>query len=226
MAGQLSATGAQALANHIGGIVPPFIGSSAPTWVPGLSWIDTASGAVLMAWNTSTWVTAASMGLYIALLVGDSSQSGPGGGYARSVSDLVEDTTAGYARQAVSFAEPPAYSGGTTYTLGQQVFFDGFLYTCAVTSVSGTAPSGSFTDNATWTYAGSGYPAVIANTAALTWGPYSAAQALPVQWAALVTCATGSLGLMSYMWTLPDPQQVGISQSISLPAGGLTLGQS
>src|SRR5258708_5486401 len=110
MAGQLSATGAQALANHIGGIVPPFIGASAPAWVPGLSWINTTSGAVLMAWNTSAWVAATTMGLYIALLTGDPSQSGPGGGYARSISDLVEDTTAGYARQAVTFTEPGAYN--------------------------------------------------------------------------------------------------------------------
>lgn len=226
MAGQLSAVGAQASANHIGGIVPPFIGTSAPTWVPGLEWINTTSGAVLMAWNTTTWVAASTLSLHIALLTGDPSQSGPGGGYANSISDLVEDTTAGYARAAVTFAEPPAYNSGTTYTLGQQVFSGGFLYSCAVTSVVGTAPSGSFTSNATWTFIGQGYPAVISNTAALTWGPYSAAQALPVQWAALVTCTTGSLGLLKYMWALPGPQQVGVSQSISAGAGYFTIGQS
>jgi hypothetical protein len=226
MAGQLSAIGAQACVNHIGGIVPPVIGASAPTWVPGLDWIDTAATPTLMAWNTSTWVAANTMGNYIALLTGDPTQSGPGGGYATSVANLVEDTTAGYARQAVTFAEPGNYSSGTTYTLGQQVFYDGYLYQCAVTTVSGTAPSGSFTSNASWTYLGSGYPAGIANTAALTWGPYTAAQSLPIQWAALVTCSSGSLGLLKYMWSLPEPQQVNTSQSITLPAGYLTLGQS
>lgn len=226
MAGQLSAVGAQGLVNHIGGLVPPFIGASAPTWVPGLDWIDTAGSPTLMAWNTVAWVAANTMGLYIALLTGDPSQSGPGGGYATSIANLIEDTTAGYARQAVTFAEPAAYSSGITYTLGQQVFFDGFLYQCAVTTVSGTAPSGSFTSTISWNYLGSGYPAGIANTAALTWGPLTAAQALPVQWAALVTCASGSLGLLKYMWTLPQPQQVNTSQSITLPASYLTLGQS
>lgn len=179
MAGQLSATGAQALANHIGGIVPPHLGTSAPTWVPGLIWIDTTSGATAKYWNTSAWV-AGTPGLYVALLTGDPSQSGEGGGYAQGISDLVEDTTSGYARQAVTFAEPGS----------------------------------------------PGYPAVITNTAVVTFGPYSAAQLLEVQWAALVTASSGNLGLLLYMWALPGPQMVGVSQSIQIPIGDLTLGQS
>lgn len=179
MPGQLSATGAQALANHIGGIVPPHIGTSAPTWVPGLLWVDTTSGATLKYWNTAAWV-AGTPGLYVALLTGDPSQSGLDGAYAAGIPDLVEDLTAGYARQAVTFTEP-------------------------------VSP---------------GYPAVISNTATLTFGAYTAAQQLPVQWAALVTAVSGDLGLLLYMWTLPAPQQVGIAETIQIPAGDLTLGQS
>jgi hypothetical protein len=226
MPGQLSAIGAQASANKIGGIVPPVIAASAPTWVPGLDWIDTASGAVLMAWNTAAWVAATSMGNFIALLTGDPSSSGAGGGYAMNVSDLIEDTTTGYARQSVTFAEPPAYDGSTTYTLGQQVFFDNYLFECAVTSISGTAPSGTYnTSTADWTYVSNGYPAVIASTNVLTYS-YTAAQAVPVQWAALVTCSSGNLGLLKYMWALPEAQQVGASQSIQVGAGLITIGQS
>ena len=177
MAGQLSQGGAQALANTIGGVVPPFLGTAAPTWKPGLKWVDTTSGAVLKYWNGTAWV-AGTEPLYIALLTGDPSLSGPSGGYSQNISDLIEDTTAGYARQAVTFG------------------------------------------------AATGYPAVVANTAALTFGPYTAAQASPVQWAAMVTAASGTTGLLKYMWALPAAQQVGISQSIQIPIGDLTLGES
>lgn len=227
MSGQLSAVGAQTCTNKIGGIIPPVISSSAPTWVPGLDWIDTASTPTLMAWNTSTWVNATTMGLYIALLTADPTlAASQNGGYAMNISDLVEDATAGYARQSVTFAEPPAYSGGTTYTLGQQVFYQSYLYQCAVNSVTGTAPPGTEgASNASWTYVSNGYPAVIANTNVLTYS-YTAAQQLPVAWAALVTCASGSLGLLKYMWALPQPQQVAASQSIQIGAGLITIGQS
>lgn len=113
MAGQLTAVGAQAQANTIGGIVPPYIGTSAPTWVPGLVWIDTSSTPVAKYWNTQEWV-AGPQTLYLALLTGDPTQSGPGGGYAQNISDLIEDQTAGYARQVVDFAVP-ASDTATTY---------------------------------------------------------------------------------------------------------------
>ena len=56
MSGQLSQVGAQILANKIAGNVPPYIGTSAPTWVPGLDWINTTSGSVLYTWNGAAWV--------------------------------------------------------------------------------------------------------------------------------------------------------------------------
>jgi hypothetical protein len=102
VSGQLSQIGAQSLANHMAGVVPPFIGTSAPTWVPGLAWINTTSGAVLYSWNGSAWVSGAA-GRYIALLTASPFTSGPGGGYAQAISDLVEVTTSGYARQSVTF---------------------------------------------------------------------------------------------------------------------------
>lgn len=227
MAGQLSSVGAQALANKIGGLARPVISASAPAWVPGLDWVNTSGTPAIFEWNGASWVNASTLGNYIALLTADPTQAGAqDGGYAMTISDLVEDATAGYARQPVTFAEPPAYSGGTTYTLGQQVFYQGYLYACAVASISGTAPPGTpGASNADWTYVSNGYPATIANTNVLTW-TYSAAQALPVGWAALVTAASGTAGLLKYMWALPTPQQVQGSQSIQVGSGLLTLGQS
>ncbi len=108
MPGQLSQVGAQGLVNHIAGNVSPYIGSSAPTWIPGLVWInDTTNPPVLYSWNGSAWVSGAS-GRYIALLTASPWTSGSGGGYAQYISDLVEVTTAGYARQSVTFSDAEA----------------------------------------------------------------------------------------------------------------------
>lgn len=183
MPGQLSATGAQALANVIGGIVPPALVdgmAGAPAWVPGLTVIDySASPPQPYYWDGTGWA-AGVQPLYVALLTGDPTVSSPDGGYAQGVADLTEDATAGYQRQPVTFAEP----------------------------------------------AGAGYPATISSTAALTFGPYTAAQLQSVQWAALVTSSSGTTGLLLYLWTLPAPQQVSASQSIQIAAGDLMLSQS
>lgn len=46
-----------------------------------------------------------------------------------------------------------AYNSGTTYTLGQEVSYDGWVYTCAATSpVTGSAPTGGETSNANWAF--------------------------------------------------------------------------
>lgn len=107
MSGQLTQVGAQILANKIGGNVPPSIGTSAPTWVPGLDWINTSSSPALYSWNGAAWVAGAAT-LYIALLGASPFTSGPGGGYAEAITDLVEISTAGYARQTVDFANATA----------------------------------------------------------------------------------------------------------------------
>lgn len=228
MAGQASQNAATALANHIGGIGGVHLGTTAPTYVPGLSWVNTTSGAVLMVWNSVAWVAGPAT-LYVALLTGDPSQAGQGGGYAETVADILscEDTTAGYARQPVTFGNVPAlYSGSTAYVVGNQVNYLGLAYTNLVAS-TGSAPSGNQTSNTNWAYTPDGaYPAPVANSNVLTWGPYTAAQPLAVQWAALVTVSSGSVGLLKYMWTLPAPQQVNISQSIQAGVGSLILAES
>lgn len=224
MAGQLTAIGAQSLVNTIGGIVPPHLGTTAPTWQPGLYWINTSSGAVLEYWNGTAWV-AGTEPLYIALLTGDPSVSGPNGGYAHSISDLIEDTTSGYARQAVTFIAPVPYLSASTYTSGTLVTYQTYVYQCAAATISGTPPTGAQTNNADWTYIGPDYPASAANSNTLTFS-YSAAQASPVQWAALVTVASGTTGLLKYLWTLPAPEQVAASQAITIGTGAAVLMQS
>ena len=229
MAGQLAAIGAQALANHIGGVVPPALinGSLSPTnpvWIPGLVAIDySVTPPVRYHWNTTAWIAGVAP-LYIALLVGDPTVSGPNGGYARSISDLVEDTTAGYARQAVAFAPPAAYSSSVTYTVGQQIDYQGFVYSCAVATISGTPPSILGASDSNWNFIAPDYPATVSNTSTLTFS-YSADQAFPVNWAALVTAQTGNLGLLEYLWATPAPQQVKSSQSIQIGAGAASVTQ-
>ena len=95
------------LANKAAGNVPPSIGIGAPTWIPGLDWIDTSSGAVLKTWNGTSWV-AGNATRYVALLTASPFTSGPGGGYAESISDLVEVTTAGYSRLVCAFSNATA----------------------------------------------------------------------------------------------------------------------
>jgi hypothetical protein len=109
VSGQVSQVGAQSLVNKIAGNVPPAVQSSAPTWIPGLDWVDTTSGATLKYWNGSAWIAGTSP-RYVALLTASPFTSGPGGGYAQAITDLVELTTTGYSRQAVTFS-----NAGATY---------------------------------------------------------------------------------------------------------------
>lgn len=187
MSGQVAQWGAAATLNHITGEAVPVVSATAPaSWIPGQYWINTSAGNAVYAYNgaspytTSGW--AAVGGLYLALLVADPSTSGPSSGPAVSLSDLVEDTTAGYARQSVTFSQ--------------------------ITQSNGTTP-----------------PAQASNTNTLTFGPYTANQALPVQWAALVTAASGTTGLLKYTWNLDTIEQVSVSQPIIIPAGSLVLDQ-
>lgn len=221
MAGQLSGVGAQSLANTIAGVVPPFIGSSAPVFQPGLVWINTSSGAVAEYWNGTAWVAGVEP-LFIALLTGDPSLSGPNGGPSHSIADLIEDTTAGYARQAVTFAGPVPYLTTTTYTLGQQVTFQTFAYQCIVSSSTNVPPTGLQTSNANWEFLGPDYPAFVSNTNVLTY-TYTAAQVSPVQFAALVTASSGTTGHLRYTWTLTQPELAVASQSLQAGAGLFTM---
>ena len=82
ISGQISQVGAQILANKLAGNVQPYIGTSAPTWVPGLEWINTTSGACPYTYNGSSYVAGA-QDEYIALLTASPFTSGAGGGYAQ-----------------------------------------------------------------------------------------------------------------------------------------------
>ncbi len=177
MPGQVTQYGAQALINFFGGNAVPYIGSSAPSWVPGLYWINTSSSPTVYTWNGTTWVSGAGS-LYVALLTGNPATSGSSGGLALNISDLQEDTTTGYSRQSVTF-----------------------------TDASATVP------------------ATASNSNTITFGPYTANQSAPVQWAALVTASSGTTGLLRYTWTLSSPQQVQVSQVITIPPGDLVLSE-
>lgn len=116
--GRLSQTEAMALANHAGGQPSVYIGTGAPTWYPGLSWVNTTSTPVQYSWNGSAWVLSSTLGQYLALLTAD-----PTTLPAINVSDLQEVTTAGYSRAAVTFTEasvayPAVVSNSGTITWG------------------------------------------------------------------------------------------------------------
>lgn len=124
MAGQATQDGAAYLANTIGGKAVPYIGTTAPsTWIPGQYWIN---GTTINCYDpqTSSWVTGP-YDLYMSLLVGDPTTSGPGGGYIESISDAssIEDQTPGYLRQPVTFgvstiAEPSVITNTNLLTFG------------------------------------------------------------------------------------------------------------
>jgi hypothetical protein len=187
MSGQVAQWGAAATLNQFTLEALPVVSGTAPgSWIPGQYWIDSASSYAVMAYdgtspyNTSHWFAVGD--LYLALLTTDPATSGSGGGPSVLLSDLVEDTTSGYARQTVTFSQ--------------------------ITQSSATVP-----------------PAQASNTGTITFGPYTANQALPVQWAALVTASSGTVGLLLYTWNLDTVEQVQDSQPIIIPAGGLVLDQ-
>lgn len=179
MPGTIRQNGAEATLNHIAGLAVPVVAASAPTWIPGMYWVNTTDSNAVYAWNGSSWVKTPPAGSrYLALLLADPDISGPSGGPAVNVSDLIEDTTAGYARQPITFSDATA-----------------------------------------------GPPAALSNSTTLTFGAYTANMAAPAQWAALVTSAAGTAGLLLYTWELDTIQQVNVSQFIVLPAGSLSLDQ-
>jgi hypothetical protein len=185
MSGQVAQWGAAGALNHFTRQALPVVSASAPaSWIPGQVWVNTSAGNAIYVYdgttpyNSAHW--AASGSLYLALLTSDPTTSGSGSTPAVSISDLVEDATSGYARQAVTFSQ--------------------------ITQGTATEP-----------------PAQASNTGAITFGPYTANQALPVQWAALVTALSGTTGLLVYWWTLDTIEQVSVSQPIIIPAGDLVL---
>lgn len=117
MAGQIAEFGAAHLANALTGAAVPVVQGTAPTWFPGLYWIDTSSGNAVKTWNGSAWVTSPGA-RFLALLSAD-----PVAANAVNISDLTEITTAGYSRQSVTFshattAYPSAASNSNLITFG------------------------------------------------------------------------------------------------------------
>ena len=98
--GQVSIHGAEAVLNLLGGLAVPVVSGSAPTGKPGLYWIDTGSGNAVKYYNGSAWVVD-NGNRYLALLTAN-----PAG--VTSMAGLSEITTAGYARQQVTWGNPSA----------------------------------------------------------------------------------------------------------------------
>jgi hypothetical protein len=124
MPGAVCQTGAELSLNTIAGLTVPVVSSVAPTWIPGLYWVNTGDSNNVYDWNGSAWVKVPAAGSrYLALLTADPDTSGAGGTPAVSLSDLLEDTTSGYARQlfVMSGATPGPPAGmvnANTITFG------------------------------------------------------------------------------------------------------------
>lgn len=82
--------------NYTATAPPTSTGANPPT-------MDTSLVPALYSWNGSAWVAGASA-RYVALLTASPYTSGPSGGLAEAITDLIEVTTAGYTRQAVTFS--------------------------------------------------------------------------------------------------------------------------
>lgn len=177
--GQIAELGAQVALNHINGLVTPHVGSTPPTYLPGLYWIDTSSGnAVKGSPDGGTTWTVSTGARYLALLTADP-QALP----AVHLSDLAEVLTAGYARAAVTMSAASA-----------------------------------------------AYPSFAANSALVTFGPFTADMLTAAVAVALVSAASGTTGSLLYTWEMPPPPdgmtswKVSASQSIQIPTGNLGTG--
>jgi hypothetical protein len=111
--GQVAPYGAQATLNHLLHLDVPIIGATAPTsFVAGQYWINTSSTPTPFEYNGTAWVASSGVSLYLTLLAADPTLLP-----AVLISDLVEITTAGMARQPVTMsADPGGYPGVSTNT--------------------------------------------------------------------------------------------------------------
>lgn len=69
----------------------------------------------------------------------------------------------------------------------------------------------------------SGDPASTINTNLVTFGPYTANQASPVTHIALVEHASGTSGVVRYVWELDASVQALSTQTLLIPIGSLVL---
>jgi hypothetical protein len=106
-----------------------------------------------------------------------------------------------------------------------------------ISPIEDTTP-GYLRQPVTFGQASVGEPSAILNTNLMTFGPYTANQALPIGWTALIAvpaqftggyaplASTVLNGLLLYLWQVPNPQQVLSTQSISIAASTFDIGIS
>ena len=119
--------------------------------------------------RSNQWTTG-SRTTYLALVTADPGLS------PVTPADLAEVTTAGYARQSVTWSAPAV----------------------------GATPSTS-------------------NSAAVNFGPFTAAMAAAATHVALVSTASGTTGEVMYTWKIPQALAAGISETIQIPINALTM---
>jgi hypothetical protein len=78
----------------------------------------------------------------------------------------------------------------------------------------------------TFSSASATYPSTASNTSLLTFGPFTDGMALPCQWLAMVSVASGTSGSLLNSWTINAPQQVGATQPVNIAPGTLQLSTS
>lgn len=142
MASQIAQIGDQALVNTLSGAATLTAAAtgSAPAFIPGAVFYNTTTSS-FNAWNGSAWVNSNPQLRYIALLTSD-----PVAGGAVNLTDasFIECTTAGYARQAVTFTAAsalyPSVTSNTavlTFTMSSTMLV-GVQWAALVTASSGT----------------------------------------------------------------------------------------
>lgn len=100
--------GAQEMLNHLTRAALPVISNTAPTWIPGMSWVNTTTNPPLLyKWNGTTWTQDHGNPIWLALLTAD-----PTG--LVNISQLTECTDAGYSRQPCAFSPSTATSPVTS----------------------------------------------------------------------------------------------------------------
>jgi hypothetical protein len=105
---QLAQFGDMGLVNELAGLTVPAVQGSAPTWTPGMYWVNTSAGNTINQWQNATggWQSSPAAGTrFLALLTAD-----PVLGAAVNISDpgFSEMVTAGYSRQIAAFSQSTA----------------------------------------------------------------------------------------------------------------------
>jgi hypothetical protein len=105
---QLAQFGDMGLVNDLAGLTVPVVNGTAPTWTPGMYWVNTSAGNVVEQWQGAAggWTSSPAAGTrFLALLTAD-----PVFGQAVNITDsgFSECVTTGYTRQIVTFSQATA----------------------------------------------------------------------------------------------------------------------